>query len=73
VACIAAEGFTMNMRLFIGVFALAFMAIFVLQNMEVVSVDFLIWSVEASRVIIYLTVFLIGFGIGWLGKSLKGR
>jgi uncharacterized integral membrane protein len=63
----------MNLRLIIGVFALAFMVIFVLQNMEVVSVDFLIWSIEASRVIIYLSVFLIGFGIGWLGKSFKGK
>ncbi len=63
----------MNPKLFIGVFALAFMVIFVLQNMEVVSVQFLIWSIEASRVIIYLSVFLIGFGIGWLAKSFKRR
>ena len=55
----------------IGIIALILMGIFVIQNMEVVSVTFLIWSIEASRIIIYLVIFLIGALIGWLGKSLK--
>ena len=55
----------------LGTTALILMSIFVIQNMEVVSVDFLIWSLQASRVIIYLTIFLIGAVVGWLWKSLS--
>ena len=61
----------MNWKMIIGMAALILMGIFVIQNMEVVSVDFLIWSLQASRVIIYLTIFLIGAVVGWLWKSLN--
>ena len=61
----------MKLILTIGAITLGFMGVFVLQNMEVVSVDFLIWSVEASRAIIYLVILLIGIFVGWLGKSLR--
>ena len=60
----------MNFKLFMAMVFIALTGIFVFQNMEVVRVDFLIWSLEASRVIIYLSVFLIGAFVGWLGKSL---
>ena len=63
----------MNLRMIFGLFAVALVAIFVLQNMEVVSVEFLIWQIQASRVIIYLSIFLIGALIGWLGRSHKSR
>jgi uncharacterized integral membrane protein len=39
--------------------------------MEIVQVNFLIWSLEASRVIIYLTIFLLGALTGWVGKSMR--
>lgn len=61
----------MSLKLIIAIFSLVFIGIFVLQNMDVVQVDFLIWSLEASRVIIYLTIFLIGTLVGWLGRSLR--
>lgn len=61
----------MNFKVFIAIVSIVLTGIFVFQNMEVVSVDFLLWSLEASRVIIYLTVFLIGAFVGWLGKSLR--
>ncbi|MDA0688764.1 MAG: LapA family protein [Proteobacteria bacterium] len=60
----------MNFRLFVSLVSLLLMGIFVFQNMEIVEVDFLLWSVEASRVIIYLTIFLIGALTGWVGKSM---
>lgn len=61
----------MNFKMIIAIISLVLMGILVLQNMEVVRVDFLLWSLEASRVIIYLTIFLIGALVGWLGKSLR--
>lgn len=61
----------MSFKMFIATVALLIMGIFVFQNMEVVAVNFLLWSVEASRVIIFLVIFLIGALVGWLGKSLR--
>ena len=63
----------MNFKLIIVLLALLLMAVFVFQNMEMVSVNFLIWSVTASRVLIYLVIFLIGVLIGWVGKSMRRR
>lgn len=63
----------MSLRLIISIAAITFMAIFVLQNMEMVSVVFLVWSIEASRVVIYLTIFLAGALTGWLGHSIRRR
>ncbi len=61
----------MSFKLFIGLVAILLMGIFVFQNMEIVQVNFLIWSLEASRVIIYLTIFLLGALTGWVGKSMR--
>lgn len=61
----------MSFKMFIAAVLLLLMGVFVLQNMEVVEVDFLLWSVEASRVIIYLTIFLLGAVTGYIGKSLR--
>ncbi|MEQ9023076.1 MAG: LapA family protein [Pseudomonadales bacterium] len=61
----------MNLKLSVGILVVLLMVIFVSQNMEVVSVDFLVWSMEASRILIYLSIFLIGTLVGWIGKSLR--
>ena len=61
----------MSFKIFIAAVALILMGVFVLQNMEVVAVDFLLWSLEASRVVIYLVIFLLGVLVGWVGKSLR--
>jgi len=63
----------MSLKMTFGMLLLTLVVIFVLQNMEVVSVEFLIWQLQASRVIIYLSIFLIGMLIGWLGRSNKRR
>ena len=63
----------MNLKMTGALFALALVAIFVFQNMEIVSVEFLIWQIQASRVIIYLSIFLIGLLVGWLVRSLRKR
>lgn len=63
----------MNWKLVVLIIALVCMAIFVLQNMTVVQVQFLVWRLEASRAVIYLSLLLIGFGVGWLGHSMRRR
>ena len=64
---------TGNAKLIFGSIALLLMLVFVMQNMEVVSVEFLFWRIQASRIIIYLAIFLIGFFIGWIGRSLRRK
>ena len=61
----------MNLKAFLAIVFITLTGIFVFQNMEVVRVEFLFWSLEASRVVIYLTIFLLGIFVGWLGKSLR--
>ena len=60
----------MNLKYILLLTAIILMGIFVIQNMEVVAINFLFWQVEASRVIIYLSIFLMGNISGWLGNTL---
>jgi uncharacterized integral membrane protein len=49
---------------------LAFLAfIFISQNTETVSVDFLAWSVEMSLVVLVFIILGTGIIIGWLLNS----
>ncbi len=62
----------MNFRLIlayaIGIFAL----IFVIQNLETVQVNFLLWTVQMPRAVMLLLVFLAGAVTAWLVATLKG-
>ncbi|NNL65514.1 MAG: LapA family protein [Myxococcales bacterium] len=46
------------------------LAIFTVQNVEVVEVRLLFWSVEMSRAIMLLAVLAIGMVLGWLAAEL---
>tara|TARA_R110000824_G_scaffold336_1_gene1702 strand:- start:125657 stop:125866 length:210 start_codon:yes stop_codon:yes gene_type:complete len=61
----------MSVKIAVFIALMVFMGAFVLQNSEVVQIDFLIWQIEASRVVIYLAIFLVGITTGWLGNSLR--
>jgi uncharacterized integral membrane protein len=50
----------------IGVFCIV---LFTLQNSEVVSVNFLWWKLEMSRVLLILITFLVGFLTGYITRS----
>jgi len=39
--------------------------LFLVQNTRVVSMQFLFWELQMSRVVLVLLVALIGFGIGF--------
>ena len=40
--------------------------VFVLQNIQVVTVRLLLWQLSMSGVFLYLFLFLIGAGVGYL-------
>ena len=49
-----------------GVLAL----IFVFQNMEVISVSFLAWTITTSRAVILFILLAAGFVVGWAVGSI---
>lgn len=50
------------------------LTIFTVQNVEVVEVRLLFWSLEMSRAIMLLAVLAIGMVLGWLAGGLgRGR
>ena len=60
----------MSLKVAATIILMVFMGFFLLQNTEVVEIDFLFWSIQASRVLVYLGIFLTGVLVGWLGNSL---
>ncbi len=61
----------MNLKLIvaysIGIIAL----IFVIQNLETVQVNFLLWTVQMPRAVMLVVVFLAGAATAWLIATLK--
>ena len=62
----------MNWRLILAVILLIFLSIFAMQNYEVVTVKFLIWSFQTSIAIMTFSALLIGIIIGFI-SCLIGR
>ena len=56
----------MNIKTIIVLLLSALVVIFVLQNTQVVEVEFLVWKVSMSRALMSLGTFLIGLVAGWL-------
>ncbi|MEN6423377.1 MAG: LapA family protein [Smithella sp.] len=44
--------------------------IFLIQNMDVVTVKFLLWEMSMSRAVLIFFLLLIGFVAGWFLQSL---
>jgi uncharacterized integral membrane protein len=43
-----------------------FVALFIIQNIAIVEVQFLFWSIQMSRSLLILSLLVIGVAIGWL-------
>jgi putative membrane protein len=56
----------MNYKLILGI-ALAGMAVlFIIQNVTVVELKFLFWTLSMSRALLMLLILSLGFILGWL-------
>lgn len=62
----------MNLKLFSVLALVALAAIFIVQNVEVVELRFLFWTMSMSRALMFVFLVLIGIAVGWLlrGHSL---
>ncbi|MCR8922915.1 lipopolysaccharide assembly protein LapA domain-containing protein [Dasania sp. GY-MA-18] len=59
------------LRLLLGLLLVLF-ALLLLQNLAMVELNFLLWSVSLPRVILLLLVFLLGLAVGY-GWAKWGR
>lgn len=60
------------LKFIIGIVFGALAIIFILQNVQMVEVTFLAWSISMSRSILFFIMLLIGFVLGW-GVGSFGR
>lgn len=63
-----------QIKIFIGIALLFLVILFVLQNVEPVTLQFLLWSFSLSRALMFFIIFALGIVVGWaLGSLSRGR
>jgi uncharacterized integral membrane protein len=60
-------------KFIIGIIIGIIVIVFMVQNVEVVEVSFLTWSVSIPRAIMILIVFVVGIGLGFVVRSIGYR
>jgi len=63
----------MGWKLILAATAALILAIFTIQNVQVVEVRFLLWRMEMSRSLLLLVVFLLGGAAGWALGAVRHR
>jgi uncharacterized integral membrane protein len=58
-------GFAMNMKLIINLILAGLALIFIIQNITVVEVRFLFWTLSMSRALLMFFILAIGMIVGW--------
>ena len=61
------------MKFIIGIILGAIVVLFIAQNLEVVEITFLAWTISLSRAIVVLVIFFFGLIIGWITKGFGAR
>lgn len=59
----------MSIKLLMVLFLAGVLVLFTIQNVAVVDIQFLFWSVSVSRSLVICIVFGVGILIGWFLKS----
>jgi uncharacterized integral membrane protein len=61
------------MKFILGIIIGALVIVFMVQNVQVVDIKFLTWSVTISRALMILIVFAVGILLGWVVRSIGYR
>jgi len=56
----------MNKKLFYSLALITLATIFIVQNVDVVELRFLFWTMSMSRSLMFVFLVLIGIAVGWL-------
>ena len=59
----------MSYRLILTLVFIGLVIVFVIQNVAVVEITFLLWSTEMSRALLYFIIFILGLISGWFLKG----
>ena len=62
-----------GLRYLLIVVLLGVMAVFIAQNTATAEVDFLVWSIQLPRAIVYFLIFFAGAAVGWLTRFFGAR
>ncbi|MBN1228102.1 MAG: LapA family protein [Deltaproteobacteria bacterium] len=57
----------------VSLILLALVIVFVIQNTQVVEVQFFSWKISMSRALLLLATFVVGIFVGLLSTRLKPR
>ncbi|MCW8935610.1 MAG: lipopolysaccharide assembly protein LapA domain-containing protein [Gammaproteobacteria bacterium] len=60
-------------HLTIGLIGVAFILLFILQNSEIVSINFLFWKFQMSRIILILVLLVVGFLSGYVFHGIRKK
>jgi uncharacterized integral membrane protein len=60
-------------KFIIGIIIGIIVIVFMVQNVEVVDIHFLTWTISIPRAIMILVVFVIGICLGWFIRSIGYR
>ena len=63
----------MTLKRIVTLLIVLLFAAFVVQNAEVVQVDFLFWKTRASRALVLIGIFVCGLIAGWLSGWLRKK
>jgi len=61
----------MNMKLVISLVLAGLAVLFIIQNVTVVEIRFLFWTLSMSRALLMFFILAVGIGIGWSLHSLS--
>jgi uncharacterized integral membrane protein len=59
----------MHLKLIFVLVLISLAVLFIIQNVAVVEVQFLIWSIQVSRSLLMLILLAVGIIVGWLLHS----
>ena len=62
-----------KIRMLSGLSLLLLVALFTLQNIEVVTITFLLWQFSLSRALLIFLVLVIGVVVGWVLHGIAER
>jgi uncharacterized integral membrane protein len=61
------------MKFIIGIIIGILVIVFMVQNVEVVDITFLAWTMHLPRAIMILIVFVLGIGVGYVAHGIRAR
>ena len=63
-------GVMRHKKIIVGIVILSVLAVFILQNTEIVTIQFLFWHFGISRALMIFLVFALGILLGWFLRSI---